>query len=280
MKNLIIIAAIALALGGCRPEVKNPQPAPTEITSDTVVRLQSHSARNSLDYIGIYKGKLPCADCAGIEVSLQLSEEFNYTLTTKYLGKTTKSIERKGNFSWNKAGNAIVLENVKDEPNQYFVGENSLTQLDLTGNKITGKLADSYVLHKLPEAQAAKTDAAAGEMPPLSLGGTRWKLSELNGNKIKRENSEKPYSIQFGNDGSFGAYAGCNNIGGKYDSKADKIRIYNVISTRMACSEMDVETHLLKAVETVDNFVGNNTVLQLRKGNAVIAKFDAYTTQK
>src|SRR5690606_23263594 len=157
-------------------KAKNPPPAPTEITSDTVVVVDAHNARSSLDYLGMYKGKLPCADCAGIETSLQLSEGFTYSLIRTYLGKKDKIEEQKGTFSWNKAGNAIFLENLKDEPNQYFVGENTLTQLDLNGNKITGKLAESFVLRKIPEAQAAKTDAPENQKPD-PLVGTKWKLS-------------------------------------------------------------------------------------------------------
>jgi uncharacterized lipoprotein NlpE involved in copper resistance len=37
---------------------------------------------------------------------------------------------------------------VKDSPNRYLVGENTLTQLDMEGNKITGNMADQYVLKK------------------------------------------------------------------------------------------------------------------------------------
>lgn len=276
MKKSFLIAVLTLTFVGCTRKAKNPPPAPTEITSDTVVQVQSHNARNSLEYIGLYKGKLPCADCAGIEVSLQLSEEFTYILTTKYLGRQTKVQEQKGTYSWDKAGKSIRLDNIKDNPNQYFVGENSLTQLDLNGNKITGKLADNYILRKLPEAQAAKTDAAAGDLKPLLLADTMWKLSELNGKPIQSPDPSKPYSLTFRGAEAFAAFAGCNSIAGKFDSHANSVRFYNIISTRMACDKMDIESQLLKILEAADRFVGNEKVLQLRKGEKLLAKFEVY----
>ena len=48
---------------------------------------------------------------------------------------------------WNKEGNTITLEG-EDKPNQYFVGENTLTQLDIDGNKIKGEIEEDYILRK------------------------------------------------------------------------------------------------------------------------------------
>ncbi|HEX8562893.1 MAG TPA: copper resistance protein NlpE N-terminal domain-containing protein [Flavobacterium sp.] len=277
MKKIVLLTVLAVTFSNCTRKAKDPLPAPTEVTSDTTVKLQT-GAQNSLNYLGMYKGKLPCADCAGIETSLQLSEGFSYTLTRKYLGKSTKVVETKGSFSWNDAGNAIVLENIKGEPNQYFVSENALTQLDLDGNKTTGKLAENYILRKVPEAQAAQTDAPVKE-PSVTLAGTRWELAELNAKPVTSK-SEREFSIDFRTKSEFGAYAGCNSIGGKYEYKGDKIKLFNIMSTRMACAEMDVETTLIAALESADNFVQNDKVLQLRKGGMILAKFDAFPETK
>jgi NlpE N-terminal domain len=45
-------------------------------------------------------------------------------------------------------GSIITLTGIKNKPNEYFVGENKLIQLDIDGNKITGSLADKYILKK------------------------------------------------------------------------------------------------------------------------------------
>lgn len=276
MKNTLLAAAFALVLWNCgKQKATDPELAPTEITSDTVVVANAHNAQNSLDYLGIYKGRLPCADCAGIETSLELSEDFGYTLTRKYLGKSDKIVEQKGAFSWNTAGNSIVLDHPESEANQYFVGENTLTQLDLQGNKIQGKLANDYVLKKMTEAQAAKTDAgkAATNMQPIT--GIHWKLAEINGKPIKSANSGKDFFIECKADGTFAAFAGCNSMGGKYEIKDSKIRLFQIVSTMMACADMKTEDAFKKALETADNFVINKELLQLRKGEANLLKFDA-----
>lgn len=119
---------------------------PPEITFP--VTTTADNSMNSLDWDGMYKGVTPCADCEGIETSLTLSKDNSYVLTTKYLGKSTKMNEMKGTFTWNTEGNTITLSAITDGPNQFFVGENQLTQLDMSGKKITGPLAEKHILIK------------------------------------------------------------------------------------------------------------------------------------
>lgn len=278
MKKIHFAIALSCFLFGCNRKADNPQPAPTEITTDSVIMPAAPTAKNSLDYLGLYKGKLPCADCAAIETALQLSEDFSYLLTRKYLGKSTKSVEQKGTFSWNEAGNAIVLDNTKDEPNQYLVGENTLTQLDMQGQKIVGKLAGNYILKKMTEAQAAKTDALPEKKTAIKINGIHWQLTELNGKPVKSK-GEKDYSIEFKTDGRFGAFAGCNSIGGQYELKGSSIKLFRIMSTMMACEEMRVEDQFRKSIEAVDNFVANENLLQLRKGGTTLIQFEAVKTK-
>lgn len=107
----------------------------------------AHNARISLDYQGTYSGKLPTASGEGMNVSITI-EETTFVKKTEYIGKKDAPIEEKGNYTWNDEGSTITLEGVKDSPNKYFVGENTLTQLDMDGNRITGEHADLYILRK------------------------------------------------------------------------------------------------------------------------------------
>lgn len=277
MKKIILSVCLTVLLSGCgkNKEVKNPQPAPTEVTSDTVVETQSHTAKNSLDYLGLYKGTLPCADCSGIETTIELAEDFSYVMTTKYIGKSEKSIEQKGTFAWNPNGSSITLDGGKKQPGEYFVGENTLRQLDLNGNKIEGKNADLYVLKKLTETQAAKTDASGTKLVIFNITGIHWKLSELNGKPVKYQNQEKDFFVEFRPDNNFSAFAGCNKMAGHYELGKEKIKFLRVMATMMACQDMKAEEQLKTALETCDNYVANEKVLQLRKGGQTLAKFDA-----
>lgn len=105
-----------------------------------------HTAENSLDYLGVYKGILPCADCEGIETTITLNKDNTFHIKTTYLGNKGGTFEENGTFKIK--GNILTLEGIKDSSNQYFVGENHLKYLDMDGNIITGSLADHYILRK------------------------------------------------------------------------------------------------------------------------------------
>jgi len=109
----------------------------------------AHNSRNSLDWMGTYHGTLPCADCPGIETTLELDENMTYRIRMIYLDRDTE-IEGEGKFEWDDSGQKITLQpEDKDEPAfQFFVGENQLFTLDQEGNRITGELADKYNLEK------------------------------------------------------------------------------------------------------------------------------------
>ncbi|UYZ62703.1 copper resistance protein NlpE N-terminal domain-containing protein [Hymenobacter weizhouensis] len=109
----------------------------------------AHNSRNSLDWAGTYSGTLPCADCPGIRTELTLNQDLTYRLRTLYLGKGTgKPIEATGVFRWDDAGRTVRLPGLDDQPAHYLVGENQLIQLDKNGQRITGSLAEKYVLRK------------------------------------------------------------------------------------------------------------------------------------
>lgn len=144
MKSQILMLAIAgFVLFSCekkQEEVITNQP--TENAAD------AHNAKNSLDILGTYKGTLPCADCEGIETEITLAKDETYTKKTKYLGKDEKVFEELGDYTWKEDGNTLILEGIDSEPMEYMVRENSLMQMDMQGNKITGDLSEKYILEK------------------------------------------------------------------------------------------------------------------------------------
>ncbi|WP_077133948.1 copper resistance protein NlpE [Spirosoma montaniterrae] len=145
MKTLIITLCTAVLLWNCQSKTETKEQTAV-VERDTLV--DGSTSRTALDYAGTYKGTLPCADCEGIETEVQLTENGEFVKKTKYLGKGDGKVsESKGKFEWKPDGNTITLTGV-DMPNQYAVGENTLTHLDMEGKKITGENADKYVLRK------------------------------------------------------------------------------------------------------------------------------------
>ncbi|MFA7613952.1 MAG: copper resistance protein NlpE [Candidatus Caldatribacteriota bacterium] len=109
------------------------------------------TARNSLDYWGTYEGITPCADCEGIETTILLDQVGFYTRTMKYLGKGDDNVFiETGEYYWEDDEFTIKLE-TDDTPSYIWVSENSITLLDGDKNKITGNLADFYVLRKVKQ---------------------------------------------------------------------------------------------------------------------------------
>ncbi|CAE6494749.1 hypothetical protein NMYAN_130098 [Nitrosomonas nitrosa] len=138
----ITFATIAFFLYGCDAEV--PTPVAHQAAS-------GHVSANSLDWQGRYSGVLPCADCPGIVTLLTLDLDQSYRLSKYYLGKDDKLFEQRGVFIWEENGNVIHLQNSPDGPDRYQVGENILFQLDKQGKRISGDLAEHYILHKVKD---------------------------------------------------------------------------------------------------------------------------------
>lgn len=149
MKKLSLsIFCLALLMLSCNKKVDINPETPTEDCTSVVI--DHHTSQLSLDYIGTYKGTVPCADCEGIETTLTLLDESHYELQTIYKGKSNTPFVSKGTYSWHESGNKIKLDGIKEGEgsNQYQVIENGLIQLDLEGNRITGELGRKYLLQK------------------------------------------------------------------------------------------------------------------------------------
>lgn len=263
MKHYIIIAAAILAIN-CGKKRTGEAILPSSVDTTTVDA--AHTSQNSLDYLGRYQGVLPCADCPGIETTVELTEDFNYVITRVYQERNVKPFTETGTFKWNEAGNGIVLSGSDGGKLQFFVGENQLVQLDQEGNRIEGALADKFVLKKLTEAQVIKEETSGASD---KLHG-KWMITELEGKSIKKTGPKENF-LEFRNDG-FGAYGGCNTMGGKYEQTGNKLKLSKIMSTMMACPDMTTEDQLKKSLERVDDFVRNEDVLMLRANGEVIIK--------
>ncbi len=145
-KGIVLLFALALFSCNNKPKEGIVEGAVLEGADTITVVDDEHNAMNSLDYEGVYKGVLPTASGSGMDVVIELSDS-TYNKKVLYVGKGDKAINTKGTYSWNKEGNTITLEG-EDKPNQYFVGENTLTQLDIDGNKIKGEIEEDYILRK------------------------------------------------------------------------------------------------------------------------------------
>ena len=129
---------------------------------------QSGSSVSPQEIAGMYEGKLPCADCAFIEYTVELDEVLRFMDNMDYAGKSSNAVTASGTYSIGDDG-LITL----DKPTQGFKylrkHPEGLLMLDKDGNEITGDLANLYILHKVepvaytPQEPAPKQGESAAQ---------------------------------------------------------------------------------------------------------------------
>src|SRR5688572_14827316 len=190
----------------------------------------SHNSMNSLDWVGIYTGSLPCADCQGMNTMLKLNKDLTYVIETKYTGKSNEIYKSTGTFIWDKSGNKITLNSNAQNilASSYAVGENRLTQLDANGNMVTGELANKYILNKHTSSIVEKY----------------WKLIEINGQPYNSSGNLKrePHLMMKAIDNRIAGNGSCNSFFGSYEISSDtRISFSKIGATKMACNNMEIE---------------------------------------
>ena len=276
-KSFLSLAIIALTLSSCKNDSEKQEE--TIPMDSTTVQIDHHNAKISLDYIGTYKGSLPCADCEAIETIISLTEN-SYVKETVYKGKSKEVFKETGTYTWNEAGNTITLSG-SEAPDQYFVGEGVLFHLDADGKRIEGDLTSNYKLSRIeisePIAPIQKEESKTKEVALVDLKNSKWRLVKLNGKTIeKNKDNKKEFGITFNTDGRFSAFAGCNNLFGQYKLEDNnKISFSKIASTMMACEDMITEQEFAKVLEMVDNYNLDGKTLKLNKAKmATLAEFE------
>jgi copper homeostasis protein (lipoprotein) len=211
-----------------------------------------HNSRISLDWDGVYSGKTPCADCAGIETMIQLNQDLTYIKHSKYLGKSEEVVHAEGFFEWNEAGSSIKLNH---DSSKYQVGENILFQLDLQGNRIEGELAQKYMLKKVPD-----------------IFEVYWRLIEINEKPVTSiQTNREPHLILNVISNRASGNGGCNSFFGNYQFKdRNQLTFSQLASTKMACTNgMDIENEMFKSFDEVKSFqLIENRMILLNKNDA------------
>ncbi|MCC8035140.1 MAG: copper resistance protein NlpE N-terminal domain-containing protein [Rikenellaceae bacterium] len=149
--NKIILAALStVILAACInrraavPETEREYSVPEDVTdmaeNDIVRAGEAHTAENSLDFTGTYRGILPCADCSGIETVLIINNDGTYRLSSRYIDRNNDHYTCEGKYSWLDDGTQIRLDDGNEAGNRYFIAEGRIFVLDRDGNRIQGPM--------------------------------------------------------------------------------------------------------------------------------------------
>ena len=131
--HIIFLLAASLILISC---INNKANADMESTVDR--------SRQKYNLSGRYEGDLPCADCSAISTTLVLNKDRTYSLHYRYIGKSDELFHKDG--IWRVDSDILHLES---EDYNYKIEGDRLSQLDLSGKEMTGKLAGKYILDKV-----------------------------------------------------------------------------------------------------------------------------------
>jgi copper homeostasis protein (lipoprotein) len=158
-----VLCVIALVAVGCKRE-QAPAPATTEAAvpeatpaatpADTAadiatapasapVAVSDSAELNTKGFSGTFTGSLPCADCSGIDTTLQLAADGSYTLDETYRGKPGGASRSDGTWTFEADNKQIRLDpNSKSgEDRLYAVTSfDRITQLGPDGKPADGKL--------------------------------------------------------------------------------------------------------------------------------------------
>lgn len=251
--RILLISIPFLMLMSCNDTNKTVSSDTASKDADTLAAPDMHTSEAALDWEGRYTGVLPCADCEGIETTINLKGDNTFMIREAYLGKGEEPIEETGDFTWTEDGGTVELQTVNSGKRTYKVGENVLIARDTAGDEIKGEMAELYRL-----------DKAFGDQ---EIEDITWELVEMDGGEIKYGEEDTPaYFILTSSEGRVSGNLGCNNFFGTYELEHGmRIRFSPLGATMMSCADMSTETRLNEILQTVDNYTVHNDMLSLNK---------------
>lgn len=131
------------------------------------------------------------------------------------------------------------------------------------------------------EAPTSTSDNPVKEIPAIAASpvGKHWKLTELRGVKVEYVpgQSREMYMLLKEGDNILIGHGGCNTFSGKYTIKGQfSISFHDIISTEMACPNMNNESAFLQVLQQTDNYSMVGDTLFLHKAKmAPFARFEA-----
>lgn len=115
-------------------------------------------------------------------------------------------------------------------------------------------------------------DSPSIENSPLT--NSYWKLISLHDSLI-HPTMEKTIFLKFEDSSRVSGFAGCNGTGGKYVlGKNNHIIISEMVSTKMACPDLNIENAFFKALDQSNSYrINADTLVLFNTGKKPVSKF-------
>ena len=118
-----------------KEEAKTETPQAVEADSAQAQPEEAAKAEAPKKHVGEFSGKLPCADCPGIETKLTLNEDGSFLLDETYLEKKDGQFNAKGSYEVSTDGAFVTLkEEGNDKPRVFLVEEDAAYLVEKVGD--------------------------------------------------------------------------------------------------------------------------------------------------
>ena len=138
MKKMILpVLLTGLFAVSCskKEEAKAETPQAVEADSAQAQPEEAAKAEAPKKHVGEFSGKVPCADCPGIEMKLTLNEDGSFLLDETYLEKKDGQFNAKGSYEVSADGAFVTLkEEGNDKPRVFLVEEDAAYLVDKVGD--------------------------------------------------------------------------------------------------------------------------------------------------
>ena len=111
--------------------------------------------------------------------------------------------------------------------------------------------------------------------PDASWGYRNWVLVEMKGIPVQQSGGRRDAHINFDiSQKRFSGNGGCNQINGNYTLQKNEIHFTDVISTKMACNDIEFENTFLSILNSVDRYEvkGNDLLLKKRRETILVLR--------
>ncbi|MFC2450066.1 MAG: copper resistance protein NlpE [Flavobacteriaceae bacterium] len=140
MKKMIFPVLLAgLFAVSCSKKEETKVEAPQAAETETVQQPAEEATPKK--HIGVFSGKVPCADCPGIETKLTLNEDGSFVLDETYLEKKDGNFTAKGSYEVSEDGSFVTVKEEgakpEDKPRVFLITEDAAYLVEKVGDQTT-----------------------------------------------------------------------------------------------------------------------------------------------
>jgi heat shock protein HslJ len=140
-----------------------------------------------------------------------------------------------------------------------------------THKKTTAEKAKEQTAYVKDSIEFYETDYEVRQKNYLNLMLGSWTVKTMKRQAMIEEEPLTNVSLNFTADSSFTGNGGCNRLSGRYTLKGTSIKFSRIITTKMACANIEQESAFLKLLEeTVSAYSVSKNELLLRDGSSNI----------